>query len=275
MFMRFICCLFFMTLCYTSYEQTNAAAQTNAFDYKRDFKTILEKTQEKGSEMSYQKLLIRFLDRDTTLSDMQVLYLLIGYTEDNKYKPFEDMNTEQEIFDLNDAGSYEEALIKGKPFLQTHPVSLRALKEVSYAYHSLSKKDSAEYYMDLAVKIINAMIYSGNGKKPEQPIFSLGLADGESFIPSIGLKILSKDTDWNRNNQFMEIIDASQNTDDHVNYFFVIEHAKQKIDDDKVNDAGDKKSKNGDKKGKWDKKEKKKEKGKPVEAPGAAPAPVL
>ena len=156
----------------TAYEQEMTLA-ARPFNYARDFKEILEKTQERGSEMSYQKLLIRFLDRDTSLSRAQVLALMIGFTEDPHYKPFEDMETEQEIFDLNDGGSYEESLAKSRVYLQTHPLSLRVLQETSYSYHELKKQDSADMYMDQVDKIMGAMIYSGNGKKPETAIFSL------------------------------------------------------------------------------------------------------
>lgn len=227
-----------------------------AFDYKRDFKPFLEQSQDRQSPLYYQKLLVRFLDRDTTLSNMEVLTLMIGYTEDSHYKPFEDMDPEKEVFDLNEEGQYDEAVVKSKVYLQTHPLSLRVNKEISYAYFQKKMQDSADYYMDLVDKLMNAMIYSGTGKKPEQPIFSLGLADGEYFIPNIGLKVLDKNTDWNANNHFMEIIKASKSGDDEIMYFFVIEHAKQKIDDDKVNESDGKKKKKKDDKKKKDKKDK-------------------
>ncbi len=267
--MKFI---FYLLLLVPFSKSVGQITDNVAFDYKRDFKAILEKTQDKGSDLSYQKLLIRFLDRDTTLSDAETLALMIGYTEDPKYKPFEDMEAEKEIFELNEAGSIYEALVKAKAYLQTHPLSLKVLNEASFCYHSFKKEDSAKYYMDLVDKVMNAMIYSGTGKKPETPIFSLGLADGESFIPNIGMKVLNKDTDWNKNNLFIEIIDASKNVDDHINYFFVIEHAKQKIDDDRVNDSADKKGKKDDKKGKWNKKDKDKKNKK--EKTAEEPAPV-
>ncbi|MES2848343.1 MAG: DUF4919 domain-containing protein [Bacteroidota bacterium] len=237
-----------------------------AFDYKRDFKPFVEQSQDKQSPLYYQKLLIRFLDRDTTMSNMETLAMMIGYTEDSHYKPFEDMDPEKEVFDLNEEGKYDDAVIKGRKYLQTHPLSLRVNKETSYAYFQKQMQDSADYYMDLVEKLMNAMIYSGTGKKPSTPIFSLGLADGEYFIPNIGMKVLNTDTDWNDDNLFLEIIDASKSGDDHINYYFVIQHAKNRIDDDKVNESTDKKKKKEDKK----KKDKDKQKGK-VEAPAPGP----
>lgn len=235
-----------------------------AFDYKRDFKPFMEQSQDRQSPLYYQKLLIRFLDRDTSLSNMEMMALMIGYTEDSHYKPFEDMEPEKEIFDMNEEGAYDEVITKSRKYLQTHPLSLRVNKEISYAYHQKQNEDSATYYMDLVEKIMNAMIYSGTGKKPNSPIFSLGLADGEYFIPNVGLKILDKDTDWNDNNHFLEVIKASKSGDDEIIYYFVIEHAKQKIDDDKVNESGSKKKKKDDKK-KNDKKKK------PADAPPVTP----
>jgi hypothetical protein len=257
-------CFFILTATCLTVSAQNAAAP--AFNYKRDFKPILEQTQDRSSPLFYQKLLIRFLDNDTTLSNAETLALMIGFTEDPHYKPFEDMDGEKEVFDLNDEGNFDDALVKGKTYLQKHPLSLRVLKEVSYTYHSLKKEDSANFYMDLVDRVMNAMTYSGNGKKPESPMFSLGLADGEYFIPNIGLKVLNKDTDWNIDNLFIEIIDASKTGDDHINFFFVIQHAKDKIDDDKVNDSPGKKKKKDDKK-KKEKKWNKDDKTKTTEAP--------
>ncbi|HMO63231.1 MAG TPA: DUF4919 domain-containing protein [Ferruginibacter sp.] len=213
------------------------------FIYQTDFKKILEQTQERESPLYYQKLLIRFLDRDSTLSNPEVLALLIGYTEDSHFKPFEDMETEQEIFDLNEERQYEEALVKAKQYLQSHPLSLRVLKEASFCYYVKEMQDSADYYMDLVDKIMNAMTYSGNGKKPDAPMFALGLADGEYYVQNIGLKVSNRDTDWNKHNQFIEIVEGSKNADDKVKYFFVIQHAKNRVDDDKVNESAGKKKK--------------------------------
>ena len=87
-----------------------------AFEYKRDFKPFMEQSQDRQSPLYYQKLLVRFLDRDTTLSNMETLTMMIGYTEDSHYKPFEDMEPEKEVFDLNEEGQYDEAITKAKKY---------------------------------------------------------------------------------------------------------------------------------------------------------------
>lgn len=222
------------------------------FNYQRDFRKIQDQSQDKTSPYYYKKLLIRFLDNDSSLSRADVLALMIGFTLDPNYKPFKDMQTEKEIFDLNDHGQYQDALDESKSFLQKHPLSLRILKERSYAYHQLYKKDSADYFMGQVDKIMGAMIYSGKGKSMDKAIFSLGLNDGEHFIANIGMSVNQKSTTWDRHRNFIFIVNAMDNEGTFENWYFNIQHAKVRSDDEGIDedtpmDKKKKKKKKGDK----------------------------
>ena len=221
----------------------NASAQTITpapaqapvgFNYQRDFKTILEKTKDKTSDLYYQKLLIRFLNNDSSLTRAEVLALMIGYTEDRHYKPLKDMEKEQEIYDMNEDGDYQGSLDESKIYLQTHPLSLRVLKERSYSYHQLYKKDSAQYFMDLVDKVMGAMIYSGKGKTPETAIFSLGVIDGEHFINNVGMTPAHKSVTPPKTKVLMYIVDALSDEGTHTNYYFILQHARDKMDEDEI-----------------------------------------
>lgn len=257
--MRTIFTLIFLTVSWYCFGQaiapTGTPAPTN-FDYNRDYKMILEKTKDRNSELYYHKLLEKFLSEDSVITRAETLALMIGYTEDAHFKPWQDFQKEKEIFDMNDSADYEGALIESKTYLASHPLSLRILKERSYSYNQLKNRDSAKYFMDLVDKVMGAMIYSGKGKTAETPIFSLGLADGEYFIPNVGMTIAAKNTGWNKYNHFVEIIDAMDDMGKHTNYYFVIQHAKDKVDDDEINDTQIKKPKKS-KKSKSSKKDKK------------------
>lgn len=214
----------------TAYCQPPDPSKIAPFDYQRDFKSILERTKNRYDTLSYVKLLTRFQRNDSTLTKAETLALMIGYTENNFFKPYADMQTEKDIIKLNDDGFYRDALDESKKYLQTHPLSLSTLKERSYAYHQLRKKDSARYFMDLADKIMEAMIYSGKGKTPETAFFSLGLADGDYFIPNVGLTVWSRKTAKDRKGNFLYIVDAVSLEDVHTTYYFNIQHAKSKMD---------------------------------------------
>ena len=225
--------------------QNSADSTVQTFNYKKDFKTILTNSQDEESNLSYKKLLKRFQDNDSSLTNYETLALMIGFTENPKYKPMEDMEKEVEIFDHNNANQFSEAIEKSKSYLQSHPLSLLVLREISYAYGKISKVyekdmvfDSAiyfnglsSYYMSLNDRIMEAMIFSGKGRSPENPIFSLGLADGEYFIPNVGYEIEKKNTLWNKNGDFLEHIVALDKLTT-KDFYFVIQHAKLKVDDD-------------------------------------------
>lgn len=204
------------------------------FVYKRDFKTILEKTKDKGDSLYYGKLIIRFLENDPTLTKAETLALLIGFTENKSYKPEKNMETEKEIIELNDNGYYEDALDETKIYLTTNPLSLSALKERSFAYNQLNKRDSAEFFMDLNDKVMQAMIYSGKGRKIESAIFSLGPIDGDYFLNNAGMTPSNQITYVDKNRQLLYVADALTDDNTHINFYFNIQHAKDKLEFDEI-----------------------------------------
>ncbi len=258
--------MMFLSISLTAYEQTDsipAIDSTPTFNYHKDFKRLVDSSQNNESSLYYHKLIKRFLDNDSTLTHYQTLAMMIGYTEDPHYKPLEDMEKEQEIFEYNKNGEFKTAIEKARIYLPSHPLSLLVLREISYAYQQVSKEyannfvmdtaiicqDSGKYFMDLNDKIMEAMIFSGKGKKPEDPIFSMGLADGEYFIPNVGYRIESdgvkesKDTEWNKDGDFLEVITAMVDNVTAKKFYFVIQHAKQKIDDDAAEAQAEKNAK--------------------------------
>jgi len=231
-----ICIFSTGTFSQTTENKVSDSLLNLGFNYQRDFRNIQDQSQDKTSPYYYKKLLIRFLNNDSSLSRRDVLALMIGFTLDPNYKPFKDMQTEQEIYDLNDHGEYQEALDESKIYLQKHPLSLRILKERSYAYHQLYKKDSADYFMQLVDKIMGAMIYSGKGKSMDKPVFSLGLNDGEHFIANIGMSVNQKNTGWDKHKNFIFIVNAMDNEGTFENWYFNIQHAKIRADDEGVDE---------------------------------------
>jgi hypothetical protein len=206
------------------------------FDYRRDFSNILERTKNRFDSLYYPSLLTRFLDNDPNMRPDETLALMIGFTNSRFYKPYEDMNAELELIKLNDKAFYLDAIDETKNYLKTHPLSLSINKERSYAYYMLKKKDSAKYFMQLADKLMEAMIYSGKGRTAETAFFSLGLVDGDYFIPNVGLSIWGKGTGKDRYNNYMYTIDAVDLKDVHKTYYFNIQHAKKKMDQDEADD---------------------------------------
>ena len=235
-----------LLLCSTTFAQ-------GSFDYAKDFKVMLGKTKDTSNDLSYNRLLKRFISNDNSMTRYETLALMIGYTAQTDYRPFDDLVTEKDIFILNDNGNYQEALQEADPYLATHPLSLRVLKEKSYSLHQLKKADSSDYYMDLVHKIMSAMLFSGNGKTPDTPIFALGLTDGERFMENAGYLVGNKGTSKSKTGLNMQLVDGSNDEGTHVTLLFVIQHAIDKAYGDEKEVGGKKDNKKSKKKNKKDK----------------------
>ena len=208
---------------------TLTAFGQTTFNYQNDFKTILVRTKDTKDKLSYDKLLKKFKSNDTTMTNYEVLALLIGYTDKPDYKPYQDLDTEREIYNLNGEKKYKEALDKANKFLKTHPVSLKTLFEKSYVFHKLGKEDSASFYLSKGRQIIEAMRFSGDGKTKETPIFALGPADGQDYISKNGATIGIMGSGKDSKGNFLDILEAKLDNEKTLTLYFIIQHATDKM----------------------------------------------
>jgi hypothetical protein len=200
------------------------------FNYQNDFAKILARTKEPKDNLAYEKLLNRFTRNDSTLSDFEVLALLIGFTDKPAYKPYQDLDKEREIYQLNGDGKFKEGLALANEFLATHPLSVKTLFEKSYSFYKTEQQDSADFYMKMGHRIFKAMWFSGNGKTKETPTFALGPADGQDYIGKfIGEKIGQMGSGRDKNGNFLDMLEVQYEDGATVQLYFIIEHAKRKM----------------------------------------------
>lgn len=230
---------------------TTVVTGQTSFNYQNDFKKILARTKDSKDSLFYDIQLKRFQSNDTTLTNFEVLALLIGYTAQPEYKPYQDIAIEREVYNLNDEKKYEEGLNAGKKFINSHPLSLKVLFEIGYSFYKLEKKDSANYYVYQGQRILKAMYFSGNGKTQETPIFALSPADGQDFIRKfMGKKIGSMGSGSDKFGNFLDILEVKLDENKTMNLYFIIQHATEKMfDGERIKDELKKQSKKKDKKG--------------------------
>ena len=207
-----------------------------SFNYKDDFKKVLAKTMDQNDNLSYDKLLKRFTINDTTLTDFEVLALLIGFTNKPEFKPYMDLDIERKIYDINGEGKFKVALDRSNFFLKNHPFSVKVLFEKAYSFHKLKKEDSAAFYSYKGRKIFKAMNFSGNGKSSETPTFALGPADGQDYIYKFigsktgGAKIGKMGSSRDRDGNFLDILEVvPEDNSPSYNLYFIIQHATDKM----------------------------------------------
>lgn len=212
---------------------SNAIHAQDGFNYTRDFKSVLTQTKNPAGNLFYDKLLVRFKADDTTMTRSEILSLLIGFTDKPAYKPYNVLETERLVYDLNDKGKFQQAHDTALALLKDYPLSYQALKELSYAYEKLGRQDSSQYSLNLVAKIMSAMLYSGNGRTPETAMFALGPADGQHLLRGAGLGIGTMGSGADRDGNFLDMLQAVTNEGNKVQMYFNIQHASLKMFDGK------------------------------------------
>ena len=197
------------------------------FSYSRDFPELQRRSLDKTDRLYYPTLLSRFQANDTTLADSEVLALLIGYTKDAHYLPYEDTDISGRIFRLNATKEFHSALALADSFLASNPVDQGALIEKAYALHKLGKDTDANRFLFQFRAIMKAMKYSGDGRSAEGAIFALGPVDGQNFIlKGLGAQLGSMGSGYDKDHHFLDILEAiSKDGEDTTTYFFNIDHA--------------------------------------------------
>lgn len=202
-------------------------ATAQEFSYTRDFPLLQKKSLDPTDRLYYPKLLQRFQANDTTLTDREVLALLVGFTNDKHYDPYADMRISGRVFRLNADGKYGEALALADSFLTTHPVDQETLIEKSYALHKLGNEAEASHCLFRFRAIMKAMDHTGDGRSAAKAIFALGPVDGQNYIYKfLGWNVGRMGSGYDKGRHFLDILDAvSEDAKDTVTYYFNIDHA--------------------------------------------------
>ena len=197
------------------------------FDYHTLFKRILEQSTDSSNIFYYPKLLERFNKNDSTLTNIEVIALQIGYTSNKNYKPYLILDLEREIRKLVSNGKFEEAIKKSDSLLITNPLNFTALMEKGYSYMKL-KKENSKFHKEKFMKIVYSIMSSGNGTI-EKPYFVLSPSDGATLIKYIlGGKIGIAGSQRDENGYFCDMLEMITEKETKTLYFN-INHATEKM----------------------------------------------
>ena len=207
----------------TIFTLTGTAQDT--FDYDKDFKKLLNESTKSNSQYNYDHLLRRFLINDTTLTNYELLALQIGHTKTADYKPYNDIEIERAIYDLNASRKNRAALELSNSLQRRNPLSLMMNLEKSYAFHKLGESDSAEVYYERYLQLVHSNLWSGNGDS--KPYFVLGPIDGQIIIERYWqgvIPLMGSGEDDNGN--FLDILTMKdKETEEEKTIYFIIQHA--------------------------------------------------
>lgn len=218
----------FILLIFSTYLYSQSSLDTvKQFNYKKHFEIILKESKNEESKYSYSRQLKKFTS-DETQSNFEVLCMLIGFTDNDNFKPYMDILTvDKEIFDLNEKEKYTEAIEYGNRVIAKNPFMIKVLRELSYAYKKNGNDEMSEKYLIRTGKIYNAMFSSSTitGVNINEPIFALGPKDGQYFIKYfMSCKLGSMGSGYDKNGCFIDILSTTVEGNP-ATFYFNINHA--------------------------------------------------
>jgi hypothetical protein len=197
------------------------------FDYHRDYRFYLNESANPESDYFYDILLKRFLKEDITLKNHELIALMIGFTENQNYYPYKNVDFEREIMKLVRDKEYKKALSKSRKLLDTNPLNFTALIEEGFTLMKI-KKDKKYYPSTCSRMLVNAVLWSGDGSI-EHPYFVLSPIDGQTIIRYIfGNRIGLMGSGDDQNGYFLDILEMIKENDESETLYFILEHAVQK-----------------------------------------------
>jgi Tfp pilus assembly protein PilF len=147
--------------------------------------SLRKETENKGSSVYYPLLLERFNKNDKTLSAEDMYFLIIGYSTQSAYNPF----------NRNDLSSIQRALAKGLDtgitesleILSLNPLNPSLNREMMYYYRKKGMAKQADDYLKRIQLYYSGILFSGNGTCAK-PYLSLWGKEEYSFLNYINFK---------------------------------------------------------------------------------------
>jgi hypothetical protein len=134
---------------------------------------------------SYKRLLKRFLADDRSLTSREMFMLIIGYSRQPEYNPF-NYNDISEVKMLS-GHDPDAAIEKGTALMQTNPLNPSLYRELMYSYRKKNDPQRAEKYLSRIKQFFSGVLYSGNGTCAH-PYVSLWAKEEYNFLNYLGYK---------------------------------------------------------------------------------------
>jgi hypothetical protein len=144
-----------------------------------DFNKVYAQTTHEKSRFYFPKLLKRFQEVDTTLTDAEYMYLYYGYTRSIHYSPMD--NDATELRNLVESKQLEEA----KPLIDTldekNPVNMNLTYSKGLVAFMEKNDIDAKRFSSQTRGLFKAIMQSGDGKS-EATAFVITSIEDEYFI---------------------------------------------------------------------------------------------
>ncbi len=129
-----------------------------------DFDQIKQNIEDSSTIYFYPKLIQRFHQLDTTLTENDFRHLYYGSVFLENYNPYSRDKNEEKFNSLYNDEKYKKAIEFGENSLKEIPVNLNVLFRLMVCYHVTGDKITAKKYGRLYYGLLNEIYESGDGK---------------------------------------------------------------------------------------------------------------
>ena len=190
----------------TTIKELNPGGNYAAITKFDSLKILIE---DAGNQFNYQKLLTRFLADDISLTPEEIYMLIVGYSRQKSYTPF----NYNDIYEIRMVAghSIDSAIKKGMELTKTNPLNPTLNRDIMYYYRKKNEPVEADKYLNRIKQFFNGVLYSGNGTC-DRPYISLWAKEEYNFITYLGYKPTDIHSMGTCAGQMAEIIDAINQT---------------------------------------------------------------
>lgn len=133
----------------------------------------------------YPGLLRRYMHNDTTLRPDEMYMMIIGFSKQPGYNPF----NYNPIIEMKMIANHsiDEAIFKGEELAMEMPINPSLNRELMYYYRKKNDTVKANKYLNRVRLFFSGVLYSGNGSC-QRPYISLWAKEEYNFITYLGNK---------------------------------------------------------------------------------------
>ena len=154
-----------------------------------NFDSLLKILYDTTNKKCYDTLLKRFLADDGNLTPEDMYFLIVGYSKQPDYTPFNynDINELKRITSMN----FDTALVRGNELIKKNPLNPTLNREMMYIYRKKNNRSLADKYSDRVIRFYNGILYSGDGSC-DKPYISLWAKEDYNFIKYLDCQTTDK-----------------------------------------------------------------------------------
>lgn len=196
---------------------------TQNFNYQKDFKNLIEQSNNKESPLYYNTLKLNFIENGENFTVDKVIALMVGQTNSENYSAYQDTELERNYQSAEKAPA--DTIFKYAPgYIEINPISLSVNYGLWKTYEKIKEKKQAEKYRKRFNILCEAILKTGNGTY-DNPYFVISPIDGQVIISLYWKKPISTmGSGLDKNGNFCDILGVIKNKKSEELYF-VVDHA--------------------------------------------------